>query len=327
MRIFEITGPAPGERRILPHDLSELEAEWVAVNDQIKSASEQLWAMSHGPEAESTALQLARHNHLADLRLRSQQLRLEIANARTSQSHFPQMERVWTQIEQDCARHLELYQNLGLGLYRGIKTNVGVIHAHSPTNRRPRDSERAVTAAYDYALEAEGIQARRSNSIFTSSDPDFASEYGALYYVFPVDNRSTYSWSGTRDLVLDSTDIKGILDYDKIREYRINMSGVVSDMSLPIETRNAANHLLNLINDTHFFDRLYEDGPDQVPGLHMPWQSIVDTKRVMQVYQVQDDNLDDAILSGNEVLISGEYYAVSKFFYYDFVSKKLGWIQ
>jgi len=328
LRIFEITAPAPGERRVLTQIPTQLEAEWQRVNAEISRIIAEVNNLYRAPGSQETFDKIDNLLKQIDVLHRS---RLVLRNQLATQTNqTPEIQKIWSEIEQKCSRHLELYRELEFSesffscLYRGIKTTVGVIHSHSPLTRRPKDSVSFVSAAYDYALESEGIQARRRNSIFASSNLDFAKEYGEAYIIFPVDNNSSYSWTGVRDLVLDTTELNQMLSQSTVEEYRESLRQITENMSLPVEVRTEANQLLIAAGVT-LFENLYQQGPDQIPGLHLPWQKLVDTKKVIRFYGVQDDNLDDAILSGHEVLISGEYYAISNLFYGNFVKQQMGW--
>ena len=71
-------------------------------------------------------------------------------------------------------------------------------------NRAPRDSSRTVQQYFNQCLKQLGFTALRSNSIFATSDYDHAEKFGDPYAIFPLDNRSAYTYTNQYDITLSS---------------------------------------------------------------------------------------------------------------------------
>lgn len=106
-------------------------------------------------------------------------------------------------LERDCSDALRAMVAAQGFLYRGLRdkrTPTGNVPSPSAFRgaphaaRKAKDTYPALQVDVDNLLKASGFKALRSNSIFVTSDPDQASEYGQLYLVFPV-NGFDMLWS------------------------------------------------------------------------------------------------------------------------------------
>jgi hypothetical protein len=94
----------------------------------------------------------------------------------------------------NCSEILNLYYMEEQGLYRGIrKYNSGIVMARTPIDRSPMDTPKEVDQKLDKILIEAGFKARRTNSIFCTSDAEFAVNYGDEFLIFPI-NGFDYSW-------------------------------------------------------------------------------------------------------------------------------------
>lgn len=101
-----------------------------------------------------------------------------------------------TLIKRDCSDFLKYVNgNTNLLLYRGFRNlNIPYFVGVPRNDRQPIDSGEKTQKFIDYILINAGFKATRTNSIFTTGDPDFASQYGVSYYVFPL-NGFNYTYS------------------------------------------------------------------------------------------------------------------------------------
>lgn len=81
-------------------------------------------------------------------------------------------------------------------LYRGMSRQENwLFKGHSPSLRVPKDTAKLVHAQINRILAANGFEARRDNSLFTTTDYSFAAGYGqTVFIIFPV-NGFHFTWS------------------------------------------------------------------------------------------------------------------------------------
>jgi hypothetical protein len=211
-------------------------------------------------------------------------------------------------INRDCQKYIKAFRTAGKALYRGSKDHGAAFAGRSWVGRATLDSSEHAQAYYDAALDQMGIAAKRGNSIFATSDPSHAGNYGTIYVVFPKDS-AAFSWArkkAGKDITLYSGDlIDGKFADDlnkKVNEY-LESKGKDQDIY---------GHLV--------YDILHSDGFGELirylkkirfPGINaVTIDRVIDVKKIMKMYAPTDQDLASAIKSGHEVLISGEYYAV-----------------
>jgi GNAT superfamily N-acetyltransferase len=126
-------------------------------------------------------------------------------------------------IKTNCTQILNIYKQLNMILYRGIKTTQDYFKAQSPINRPPRDTDEKNQIMIDDKLESSGFKALRRNSIFTSSFKMGVEYYGEIYVIFPEDGFD-FTWSSLiADLYQEYTDINSKF-YEDFTDDLINMS-------------------------------------------------------------------------------------------------------
>ena len=113
------------------------------------------------------------------------------------------------QINDNCGDCLEAMHVSQCTAWRGFRNQFDLaFSAESVENRRVKDSDPILTAKVDSILQKNGIEARRSNSIFVTSKQGLASVYGRVYAIFPYDY-AEFSWSSNEkfdDVVLNPRD-------------------------------------------------------------------------------------------------------------------------
>jgi len=115
-------------------------------------------------------------------------------------------------IEKNCSQYLAAVKEAnGRLLFRGQDDAAQPIFVAYPRlDREPKDSDPEAQKLIDKYLSALGFKALRSNSLFTTSSENNASNYGTVYAIFPK-NGFEYTWSTKHDdLVIHSVhDIGG----------------------------------------------------------------------------------------------------------------------
>jgi hypothetical protein len=116
-------------------------------------------------------------------------------------------------INTNCGNYVAAMKTAGLLLYRGIKSDESkdriAFIGNSRTNRKPKDSNLNASQEFNQIMTELGIEANRSNSIFTTSETSRSNIYGDQYIIFPL-NSAKFSWTTQPDLILNdysSTDI------------------------------------------------------------------------------------------------------------------------
>ena len=230
----------------------------------------------------------------------------EIGKLQATQSKTnPALDRLVKTIAKECSQVLAQYRKTQLVLLRGIGNNSPTAFmGRSWNNREPKDSSARLQEIYDEALKSKGFTALRGNSIFTTTDEHFASSYGNLYYIFPK-NGSTYTWNRhSGDLVLDSS--KQILDIEKIEKITIDVENWY-EKKYKKELRWYYEDAYEAMYDLDgFFKALKKlKYPKNIKLL-----DLIDWDSIKKDIGPTATNFAAGLASGNEMLISGEYYAI-----------------
>lgn len=119
--------------------------------------------------------------------------------------------KYFSYIEKNCSQFLKDARSVRKLLYRGQDDSRQPIFVGRPRDdREPKDSSAEAQRTLDGYLKLLGFKALRSNSIFTSANYDFASEYGNVYAIFPK-NGFSFTWSTKHDDVVlhSASDVGG----------------------------------------------------------------------------------------------------------------------
>lgn len=219
----------------------------------------------------------------------------------------PALEKLIKTIAKECSKAIVEYRKTGLILLRGIGSNSPVAFmGRSWNNRESKDSSQRLQGIYDNALKSKGFKALRGNSIFTTTDDSFAASYGNLYYIFPKNN-SSYTWSKyEKDLVLDNSE--QVIDIGKIEK-------LVYDVELWYE--KTYKKQLNWYYEDPY-EAMYELDKffAKIASLKYPKAKSIKMDNLINWDYIKNDigpvatNFASGLKSGNEMLISGEYYAI-----------------
>jgi hypothetical protein len=259
-----------------------------------------------------------------------------------------QLQTIADQIRSECSNFVKTYRSTGQVLYRAHPGSKGpLFKARSFERRMIRDSNAQAADLFDAILENMGIEARRRNSIFTTSDWDQATNYGAHVYVIVPTNSADFSWSRTqKDTLLTRSFLARSVYRTAEPNYTIEelawIKGTVDEYirrteqqpnTLPDGERNREKRLvlnkLNQIKTSGYVLSALLDYDLSVFGdfarVQRHIQSNIDlmlrntdVDKVQAAYQITDQNFDAALRSGHEVLIHGEYYAIEHDLYESF---------
>jgi hypothetical protein len=229
-------------------------------------------------------------------------------------------------IQKECSQALKAFKSTGKILFRGLKkskTNTPAYVGRSWNERKTMNSEPEGQKVFDYALQKMGISALRSNSIFTTSDSNQASGYGNLYIIIPK-NGFQFSWSvGDPDMVIDDTRVLYKSEVlDKIMD---NIDALVDKGKM---ADSAAGYEWSEVLQFEGYERAMEylrDNKYPVAAIKkITLDKLIDYDHIDNFIGPTNKNFVEALESGHEVLINGEYYAFELSKFKDILSGLLG---
>jgi transcription antitermination factor NusG len=233
-------------------------------------------------------------------------------------------------IRKNCSQIIKIYQQINdyddynkkRFLYRGIRSYEDALYGKPFDARRPKDSVLEINQLADKALTNAGFKARRTNSIFTTSNKEQASNYGNVYIIFPVDGFDfTYSRRNS-DLVLNEGFMEYFVDEDvkkslkELLKSELKKDGPAKNVMLSVfkDEKYIDNTFLNnsnmLSNHIESIRKLIEKGilPEKTQTLLK--NLLTNYDNFINQMQFDNTNIYNAILSNNEIYISGAYYAI-----------------
>lgn len=209
-------------------------------------------------------------------------------------------------IARECSQVLPYYRKAKKVLFRGTSGPEAFI-GRSIENRRPKDSDRNLQKYYDMILRSQGFKALRSNSIFTTSSIKYARSYGDLYIIFPK-NGFAFHWNKhIRDLVLDTDELIFNTDY---------IDDLINDVMLWYKDKTGNNLNWNFY-DSYQVSEDPERFIEELKRIKYPKANKVTLEKLFNLNFIKTDigptkdNFLAGLKSGNEMMISGEYYAIS----------------
>ena len=182
--------------------------------------------------------------------------RTDVLNKQRDELHTSLgLDRILKIIDMKCSRYLTDMKETGLFLYRGCKSSESqgydFFMGNSHQDRIPKDSNPEIQQQWDNILSQLGIKAKRSNSIFTSGEPNQAIMYGPKYIIFPF-NTANFSWSKTQsDLVLNENTLK---QFNKITLSNEQESTIETHLDLITKLESELHHrsLNNILSNREY---------------------------------------------------------------------------
>jgi len=229
-------------------------------------------------------------------------------------------------IQKECSQALKAFKSTGKILLRGLKkskTNTPAYVGRSWNERKTMNSTEQGQQIFDYALQKMGISALRSNSIFTTSDSNQAEGYGNLYVIIPK-NGFQFSWAiHEPDMVIDDTRVLYKSEVlDKIMD---NIDALVNKGKM---VDSAAGYEWSEILEFEGYERAIEylkDNKYPVAALKkITLDKLIDYDHIKNEIGPNNKDFVEALKSGHEVLINGEYYAFSLSQFKDVLTGLLG---
>lgn len=230
------------------------------------------------------------------------------------------MENLFKALSKNCSQIIKVYKEINRNnfnqnkfLYRGIRSSDDALYGKPYDARKPKDSDGELHELLNNAMDSAGLQAKRDNSTFMTGDRSQASGYGnSLYIMFPVDGFK-FTWSKReKDLVLDSSKRKDMMDNNVVTEIiELIQNAKEENPDLPISDPTDLFYFgSSYHSDYRTIENLYKQGllPDRVGKL---LGELINNKSILEYFQFTDQDIFAAINSKKEIYVIGAYYAVN----------------
>jgi len=238
------------------------------------------------------------------------------------------MTRMFAILDRECSEFLAYVTSVRKILYRGIHNDQSVFEGRSRLDRKPKDSFNLMSARFDQALINNGFPARRSNSIFTTTSQNFASNYGSqVYCIFPKNGFHVLT-TNQRDLILNDWNIlagdhafsSSIID-DYLHDLLAWLDTHPPQQYMQdrhaewvIRVRQVFQRVLNVSDMLGDMDVEFNSGnPMNFPdSFHKPMGELISDQSILNYLEPRSDDLEQAMIKGWEVMINGEYWALKR---------------
>lgn len=251
-------------------------------------------------------------------------------------------------IKHQCSNYIQEMVKVNKFLYRGSRYNAVAYKGRPRDDRKPKDSRRLNHDLINIIFSYAGSSANRGNSIFCSGNFNQANGYGHyVHYIFPT-NDASFAWTRHSDAMDDISQVLqkkydhrkvNIDHYSKpeIRQEIARIWDLIQKDSkwLAIDSnnnaKNAIKQLINVYLSASSPDEL-KDAADVIyqrdllnslvfySDVKIP--EILKTRRdvgsmrtpdeIIQELDIKMTDFDEALKSGNEIIVSGEYYALRR---------------
>ena len=226
-------------------------------------------------------------------------------------------------IEKNSSIIMNAYRNTGKFLYRGIKSDDDALYGKPFDERRAKDSSSDLSGALNKALAAAGFTARRDNTSFTSGTYTQASNYGTVYIFFPRDGFHFHYSESIKDLVLDTGKLHLLLD----KQLMDRIKKVLSDNWAELQNFFSQSHSPSDFMSGYSYSSDIKGIQQAVAAGKLPPEfekfktldDFIDPIQVVRQMQYNQTDLDSAISSGHEVMVTGPYYALRADKFADYV--------
>ena len=230
-------------------------------------------------------------------------------------------------INKNASTIMNAYQRTGKFLYRGIKSDEDAVYGKPFDQRRAKDSNAELSNILNNALASQGFAARRDNTTFTSGSYSQASGYGTVYIIFPRDGFNFHYSKKIGDLVLDTGKLYFLLDKEKVKVLQATIESNWEKLKPYFSYRYPGDKFFNDYDYKRDFEGLQkavEDGvlPKEFAN-YKSLEDLVTPEKVIDYMDYNQTDLDDAIVSAHEVMVTGPYYAIRNDKFKDYLAKYL----
>lgn len=269
---------------------------------------------------------MAEFHAMLDAEEASLRAQLEKAIADNMKKQSTQFGPLVQTIQKECSQVLKSYKYTGKVLFRGLKntkSNSPAYIGRSWNERKTLNSSPEGQKLFDYVMEKMGISALRRNSIFTTTDANQAEGYGNLYVIIPK-NGFQFSWAiHEPDMVID--DVSVFYKNDIIDKVVDNIDALV-DKGKMLDT--AAGYEWHEVLQFEGYEAAMaylKDHKYPAAALkQITLDKLIDYKHIKNNIGPTNKDFNNALESGNEILINGEYYAFSLSQFKDVLTGLLG---
>jgi len=245
--------------------------------DNVKLSPEAAAALTGKPEskAELAAIKAELKKHaeeyaklnalLNKARLKKEQLQKKAKNLLPSLTTLEA--KYFSIIDKECSEYVKVIKQAKEILYRGSDTyNTKAYYGKPHEKRKPMDTHDSIQAKFDAILDAVGFKAKRSNSVFCTSDYGQASNYGNVFYIFPK-NGFSFTWSTKHgDWVPSNADLSAYFVRDDSTEDEL-----MDDLKIVKDFNKM--FALNIEEITAVYEEIIEDGWDSSTSSRLSWLS------------------------------------------------------
>lgn len=308
----------PGERKGISFKLKRLEKLSNEL-DKYKNSLQSMKYMELPPALKAEMKQIEEKLN-TEIDKVSQAYQIEYEKSKVNDRPV-KMDNLFKALAKNCKEIIKVYKELNRNnferekfLFRGIRSSDDALYGKPFEARKPKDSNRELHELVNGAINKMGFDSNRENSMFVTGDRSQAAGYGyGLYIMFPVDGFK-FTWSQTvKDLILDSSKKLEMLDKDVVAEIReIVKQAKAADpnnahITYPDDLFTSG---YNYESDRERLMRAVEDGklPDKIEDL---LDDILTNESIQKHFEFTDQDLFRAILSGKEIYVKGNYYAIN----------------
>jgi hypothetical protein len=241
----------------------------------------------------------------------------------------------WDRIRAECEEILGWIAISGRFIYRGTRAHLEPwFQSQSRPARTPVDTDPRVQQFIDYMFGQAGLEALRSNSIYTTPRLETARAYGAAYMIFPRDG---FHWTGStkiQDLYANNPfsvsvpaqgGLKNHWDTSQLDD-DMRQAYYASDENVPAPAHaDLSQEWMRFKNNPEAMPRVsestiiiaaifakYQNHSKFLSDLHKKynWDNLISPEELVTRLGYNQVNLGRQLKFDNEILISGSYYAV-----------------
>lgn len=292
------------------------------VDHEIRSLQTKLYHLKHFKEIpQATKVE----GLLANLKALEEVINDEIMQLNSVETP-PEVEKLLEKIATECSESVAAIKKAKKFLYRGT-SGPDVFVGRSWDKRHTKDSSSEAQKFFDQNLAAQGFVALRSNSIFTTSDASHAEGFGELYFIFPIDGKSAFSYTNRGDLTLDSVSevpinqeikkkIVDWIDSNSASATEDKQKSLLRDMRSRITWEDDPVDIIKIVKSVSYKTL---NVPEEFKSLTL--SNFIDIVKFNKEYKPAHTDLKRALKHELEVYVHGAYYAVNYSKYKKFVFK------